>query len=159
MRTPEVAPRHNTGYSYAHAHITQIKNAREHCVHVTDHSGWRFSTTHKCEFGKGRLFSHKCEMGKRKVKYIIYFIKSLSGVLFLKYSTSPAHPPAMEWLPSRNVYSVDRSDVTGMTTRWKQCYVRPPSWYFIVLANSVKTSEVKVIEFHRIGLYYSWAYL
>ena len=25
---PEVAPGHNTGYSYAHAHIEQIKNAR-----------------------------------------------------------------------------------------------------------------------------------
>ena len=36
--TPEVAPGHNTGYSYAS--IAQIKNAREHCVHVTDHSGW-----------------------------------------------------------------------------------------------------------------------
>ena len=47
-RTHEVAPRHNTDYS--HAHIAQIKNAREHCVHTTDHFGWRFLTTHtmKC---------------------------------------------------------------------------------------------------------------
>ena len=45
-RTPEVAPGHNTGYSYAHAHITQIKNAREHCVYVTDHTGWQFLTMH-----------------------------------------------------------------------------------------------------------------
>ena len=27
-RTPEIALGHNTGYSYAHAHIEQIKNAR-----------------------------------------------------------------------------------------------------------------------------------
>ena len=27
-----------------------IKNAREHCVHVTDHSGWRFSTTHVMKY-------------------------------------------------------------------------------------------------------------
>ena len=46
MRTPEVAPGHDEGYSYAHAHIAQIKNSRKHCVHVTDHSGWRFSTMH-----------------------------------------------------------------------------------------------------------------
>ena len=62
-RTPEVAPVHHTGYSYAHAHIAQIKNAREH--YVTDISGWRFSTiainvctdvnSHKCEIGKGRV--------------------------------------------------------------------------------------------------------
>ena len=32
-------------YSYAHAHITQIENAWEHCVNVTDPSGWQFSTT------------------------------------------------------------------------------------------------------------------
>ena len=30
MRTPEVAPGHITGHSYAHAHIAHIKNAREH---------------------------------------------------------------------------------------------------------------------------------
>ena len=46
LRTLEVAPRYNTGYSYAHAHIAQIKITREHCVHATDHSGWRFSTMH-----------------------------------------------------------------------------------------------------------------
>ena len=32
------SPWANTGYSYANAHIAQIKNAREHCIHVTDHS-------------------------------------------------------------------------------------------------------------------------
>ena len=47
---PEVAPRHNTGYSYAHEHIAQINNTREHCVHITDHSGWRFSTTHVMKY-------------------------------------------------------------------------------------------------------------
>ena len=36
-RTPEVALGHNTGYSYVHAHIAQIKNERELCFHVTDH--------------------------------------------------------------------------------------------------------------------------
>ena len=43
---PEVASVHNTGYSYVHAHIAKNKNWREHCVHVTDHSGWQFLTTH-----------------------------------------------------------------------------------------------------------------
>ena len=43
-RNPEVAPGYNAGYSYAHAHITQIKNTRENCVHVTDYSGRQFST-------------------------------------------------------------------------------------------------------------------
>ena len=33
MRIAEVDPGHNTGHSCAHAHIAQIKNAREHCVH------------------------------------------------------------------------------------------------------------------------------
>ena len=42
--SPEVVPGHNTGYSYAHAHIAQSKNARERWVHGTDHSGWLFST-------------------------------------------------------------------------------------------------------------------
>ena len=43
-RTPQVAPGHNTGY-YSYAHIARIKEiTREHCIHVTDHSGWRFST-------------------------------------------------------------------------------------------------------------------
>ena len=49
-RTHEVAPGNNTGYSYAHARIAQIKNAREHCVHVTDHFGWRFSTMHVMKY-------------------------------------------------------------------------------------------------------------
>ena len=49
-RTHEVAPGHNTGYSYAHAHIAQIKNAREHCVHVTGHIRWRFSTMHVIKY-------------------------------------------------------------------------------------------------------------
>ena len=44
------------------------------------------------------------------------------------------------------LHSVKRSDVT----RWKQGYIRSPPPYFIVLANSVKIKEVKVIEFHRI---------
>ena len=35
-RTPKTAPGQNTGHSYAHAHILQTKNAREHCVHVTE---------------------------------------------------------------------------------------------------------------------------
>ena len=52
--------------------------------------------------------------------------------------------------------SVKRSDVTGnrfqwMGTRWKQSYIRPPLPYFIVLASSVTTMEVKAIEFHRIA--------
>ena len=63
----------------------------------------------------------------------------------------------------RTVISAKRSDVT----RWKQGYITPPPpyfilWnavtslgenpppYFIVLASSVKTKEVEVIEFHRI---------
>ena len=46
----------NTGYSYAHAHIAHITNAREHCVHVTDHSGWQFSTTHVMN----DLYCNKC---------------------------------------------------------------------------------------------------
>ena len=32
MRTPEVAPGRSTGNRYAHAHIKQTKNAREHCT-------------------------------------------------------------------------------------------------------------------------------
>ena len=77
---------HNTGYSYVHAHIAHINNAREHCVHVTDHSGWQFSTTrvmkylhcnhcmYTCGFRinaklvKEGSFSHKCEIGKGRVK-------------------------------------------------------------------------------------------
>ena len=27
-----------------------VKNAREHCVHATDPSGWRFSTTHVMKY-------------------------------------------------------------------------------------------------------------
>ena len=52
-RTPEIASGHNTRYSYAHAHIAHIKNAREHCIHVTDNSGWRFSTTHVMKYLHG----------------------------------------------------------------------------------------------------------
>ena len=37
-----------------------------------------------------------------------------------------------------------------MGARWKQGYVIPPPPYSIVLASSVKTKEIKVIEFHRI---------
>ena len=50
--------------------------------------------------------------------------------------------------PSPILNSVKRSDVT----RWKQGYIRAKSAprYFIVLASSVKTKEVEVIEFHRI---------
>ena len=33
---------------------------------------------------------------------------------------------------------------------WVQCYIRPTPPYFIVSASSVKTLEVKAIEFHRI---------
>ena len=29
MEDPEVAPDNNTGYSFTHAHIAQIKNARD----------------------------------------------------------------------------------------------------------------------------------
>ena len=50
---PNVAPGHNIGYSYAHANIAQIKNAKKHCVHVTEHSGWRFSTTHVMKYLHG----------------------------------------------------------------------------------------------------------
>ena len=49
--------------------------------------------------------------------------------------------------PSPILHFVKRSDVT----RWKQGYMRPYPPYFIVLASSVKTKEVKVIEFHRMG--------
>ena len=37
---PLSRPGHHIGYSYAHAHIVQIKNARDHSFHATDHSGW-----------------------------------------------------------------------------------------------------------------------
>ena len=30
--------------------LRKFKNAREHCVHVTDNSGWRFSTTHLLKY-------------------------------------------------------------------------------------------------------------
>ena len=51
--------------------------------------------------------------------------------------------------------SVKRSDLTGNRFEWelgqkRLCETRPP--YFIVLASSVKTKEVKAIEFHRIKL-------
>ena len=59
-RTPEVSPGNNAGYSYAHAHIAQFKNAREHCVHVTDHSGWRFSTTHVMEYLHCNYCTYTC---------------------------------------------------------------------------------------------------
>ena len=48
--------------------------------------------------------------------------------------------------PSPILHSVKRSD----DTRWKQGYIRPLPIYFIVSASSVKTKEVKGIEFHRI---------
>ena len=51
-------------------------------------------------------------------------------------------------LSSEAENSVKRSDVT----RWKQGYITPPLPYFIVLDSSVKTKEVKIIEFHRITL-------
>ena len=34
-------------------------------------------------------------------------------------------------------------------TRWKQCYIIPPPPCFIVSDSSVKTLQVKAIEFHR----------
>ena len=65
---------HTTGYNYnAHVHMAQIKNARGHCVDVTDYSGWKFSTTHACNdisplqlglMHVHMLISHKCEFGK-----------------------------------------------------------------------------------------------
>ena len=79
-----------------------------------------------------------------------------------------AYFPVRVCVALRFYYSVKRSDVT----RWKQVYIRPlphtsfcetqwrhsvktrlyktPPPYYIVLASSVKTKEVKVIEFHRI---------
>ena len=56
-------------------------------------------------------------------------------------------------LPPPILHSVKRSDVT----RWKQGYIWSPPLKFIVLVSSVKTKEVKVIEFHRI-LSWSWGY-
>ena len=47
--------------------------------------------------------------------------------------------------PSPIIHYVKRSDVT----RRKQGYISSPAPYFIVLASSAKTKEVKVIEFHR----------
>ena len=48
---------------------------------------------------------------------------------------------------------VKRSDVTGNRLEWnsvkKKLYKTPPP-YFIVLASSGTTMEVKAIEFHRI---------
>ena len=49
--------------------------------------------------------------------------------------------------PSPILHSVKRSDVT----RWKQGHIIPLPPYFIALASSVKTKEVKVIKFHRIS--------
>ena len=46
-----------------------------------------------------------------------------------------------------SIYSVERSDVA----RWKPGYITTLPPYFIVLVSSVKTKEVEVIEFHRIG--------
>ena len=51
--------------------------------------------------------------------------------------------------PSPILHSVKRSDVT----RWKQGFIWSPPPYFIVLASSVKTKEVKIMEFHRINIY------
>ena len=72
-RTPEVAPGHSrpTCHSYAHAHIAQIKNAREHCAHVTDDIKWLAIFNHACN-GISPLqimhvhiwISHKCEFAK-----------------------------------------------------------------------------------------------
>ena len=47
----------------------------------------------------------------------------------------------------------------SIATRWKECYtcIRSPPPYFIVLVSSMRTLEVKAIEFHRIGLCYRWA--
>ena len=53
------------------------------------------------------------------------------------------------------MYSVKRSDITGNCFEWEldeksYRYIRPIPPYFIVLANSVTTMEVKAIDFHRI---------
>ena len=50
------------------------------------------------------------------------------------------------------ICSVKRSDVTGNRFEWElgdNSYIRPPPPYFIVLASSVTTMDVKAIEFHR----------
>ena len=94
----------------------------------------------------------------------------LYPLIFIQYHTEvkTVHRPTKKAGSRIVAYSVKRSDVT----RWKQSYIRPPSpyfilWnavthsvktrlynapppYFIVLASSVKTKEVMVIEFHRI---------
>ena len=49
--------------------------------------------------------------------------------------------------PSPILHSMKRSDVT----RRKQGYIRTLPHTYIVLASSVKTKEVEVIEFHRIA--------
>ena len=49
--------------------------------------------------------------------------------------------------------SVKRSDVTGNRFEWElgeNKVIRPSTPYFIVLASSLTTMEVKAIEFHRI---------
>ena len=45
-----------------------------------------------------------------------------------------------------------------MGTRRKQSYIRPPPPYFIVLASSVTTMQVKAIEFHIIAQYALWSF-
>ena len=49
-RIPEITPEQHAGYSYAHAHIAQIWNTKEHCVHDTDHFDWHLSTTHLIKY-------------------------------------------------------------------------------------------------------------
>ena len=59
---PEVAPGQDTGHSYAHAHIAQIKNAfwlaifNHVCNEISELQLMHVHmwNSHKCEIGKGR---------------------------------------------------------------------------------------------------------
>ena len=74
-------------------------------------------------------------------KYIIYFIKSLSGVWF---ENTP--PPPADWMVHDPLSNVGlplglfcetqwrHRNSFQMATRWKKCYTRPPPPYFIVSA-------------------------
>ena len=52
----------------------------------------------------------------------------------------------------QSLHSFDKSRIWSRL--WKQCYIRPPTPYFIVSASLVKTLEV--IEFHIISYFLDW---
>ena len=95
------------------------------------------------------LWSQKSNLIYDWQQYFIFNF-NMTEVFICNYVSnqfSLGSPSGQMFFWKRFMNSVKRSDVT----RWKQGYITAPPPYFIVLASSVKTKEVKVIECHRIN--------